>query len=142
LQVVSATITTDTNIATTTLTDTGITLSITPTSATSRVLVMISAVAQQGVTSNTGEQGSQAIVDRAGNTAFDTGSEGFRVFGHPSSQPYYRLSTPIIFVDSPATTSATTYKLQAKVTGTAAGQSIRFQIGSNRSSITLMEIGA
>jgi len=142
LQVVSATTTTDTNIATTTLTDTGITLSITPTSATSRVLVMISALAQQGVTSNNGEQGSNALVLRDSTSVFDTGSEGFRVFGYPSSQPYMRFSTPIIFLDSPATTSSTTYKLQAKVTSTAAGQSIRFQIGSTRSSITLMEIGA
>jgi len=142
LQVVSATTTTDTNIATTTLTDTGITLSITPTSATSKVLVMISALAQQGITSNNGEQGSNALVLRDSTSVFDTGSEGFRVFGYPSSQPYMRFSTPIIFLDSPATTSSTTYKLQAKVTSTAAGQSIRFQIGSTRSSITLMEIGA
>jgi len=142
LQVVSAVITTDTTIASTTLSDTGITLAITPTLASSKVLVMIMAYAQQDATSNTTEYTSQAVIDRAGTDVFDTVAEGFRVFGFPSSNPYFRIATPVIYLDSPATTSATTYKLQAKVGSTANGRSIRFQPSSTSSTITLMEIGA
>ena len=142
LQVVSSVITTDTTIASTTLSDTGITLAITPTSATSKILVMIMAVAQMEGTSNTTEYTAQAVIDRGGTDVFDTQGEGFRVFGFPSSNPSYRFASPVIYLDSPATTSSTTYKLQAKVGSTTSGRYIRFQIGSTSSTITLMEIGA
>jgi len=142
LQVVSAVITTTANITTTTLTDTNIALAITPTLNTSKVLVMINAYAQQDCSSNDGEFTAQAIIDRGGTTIFDTLAEGFRVFGFPSSAPYYRMTTPLTFLDSPATTSATTYKLQAKVGSTTNGEAIRFQPSSTKSVITLMEIGA
>jgi hypothetical protein len=46
------------------------------------------------------------------------------------------------YLDSPATTSATTYKVQAKIDTTANSASIRFQYLSNVSQIILMEIGA
>jgi len=46
------------------------------------------------------------------------------------------------YLDSPATTSATTYKTQGKADDTANSGSARFQQGSNPSMITLIEIGA
>jgi hypothetical protein len=142
LQVVSAVITTDTTIASTTLSDTGITLAITPTRASSKVLVMISAIGDQTSTSNKTEFSSQAVIDRAGTDVFDTGSQSFRFFIFPSSTPVFRFASPVIYLDSPATTSSTTYKLQAKVGSTANGETIRFQPSSSSSTITLMEIGA
>ena len=99
LQVVSAVITTDTTIASTTLSDTGITLSITPTLASSKVLVMIMALAYQTSSSNDTEFTSQAVIDRAGTDVFDTGGEGFRVFGFPSSTPQQRFASPVIYLD-------------------------------------------
>jgi hypothetical protein len=45
-----------------------------------------------------------------------------------------------VYLDSPATTSATTYKIQGKTNGTA---TVVFQGGTNDTSvITLLEIGA
>jgi hypothetical protein len=47
-----------------------------------------------------------------------------------------------MYYDSPATTSATTYKIQAKVDTTANSGTSTWQPSSNPSTITLLEIGA
>jgi len=49
---------------------------------------------------------------------------------------------PIIKLDSPATTSAVTYKVQAKVRYTTNSGQVTFQDESTPSTIILMEIGA
>ena len=46
------------------------------------------------------------------------------------------------YLDSPATTSATTYKVQAALNSTAATRSARFQMQDIPSVITVLEIGA
>jgi hypothetical protein len=46
------------------------------------------------------------------------------------------------YLDSPSTTSATTYKIQARVSTTANSGILRAQGSSSTSVITLMEIGA
>ena len=48
----------------------------------------------------------------------------------------------ISILDNPATTSATTYKLQAAPENSVGGRSVRFQTDSGPSTITLLEIGA
>jgi hypothetical protein len=48
----------------------------------------------------------------------------------------------VSYVDSPATTSSTTYKTQGDVWSTANGGSVTFQDNSRVSTITLLEIGA
>ena len=60
--------------------------------------------------------------------------------GASSSIGYKGSSSSISYLDSPATTSATTYKLQA---AKVLGSGIDFQgSNSNASTITLLEIGA
>jgi hypothetical protein len=48
----------------------------------------------------------------------------------------------IVYLDSPSTTSSTTYKTQAKITNTANGGNIYFQGAGGTSTITLLEIAA
>ena len=144
LQVQSAVITTATAISTTTYTDTSITLSITPTSATSKILVMISANADTYRAQNNETVGAKLFRDATQVLGWDnTGNEGlFGLFAGNATAVNPTHTSSIIYLDSPATTSATTYKLQAQIRYTADAGVLTFQAGSNPSTITLMEIGA
>ena len=143
LQVVSSVITTSTTISTTTLTDSGITATITPTSATSKVLVLINALAFQNLQSASAEDGIGGKVLRGATTVLDFGAENLSIRGHTNSAAFYELRIiPIMYLDSPATTSATTYKLQVKNASVASSQQIFMQFSSSPSVITLLEIGA
>ena len=142
---VQSSITSATTIATTSLTDTGITATITPTLATSKVLVMING---HVFISRTDRQfGTNRRIVRDSTTIFTQGdgSYGF-IFplagsgGSNTIEAYQQLFS--IYLDSPATTAATTYKLQANVNQTTASLSSTWQHSSNPSVITLMEIGA
>jgi hypothetical protein len=134
LQLVSATFATETDVSTTTYTDSGLTATITPTSATSRIYVQISAPFFKNATSaNNGVKfrimrGATSIEDWF-ETSLQTGTaiNNSALFG-------------INYVDSPATTSATTYKLQfANVTASAF---VRICSGGDLATIQLLEIGA
>ena len=49
---------------------------------------------------------------------------------------------PLTYLDSPATTSATTYKIQGRAYNTASSGQAQYQYSNGLSVITLMEIGA
>jgi hypothetical protein len=143
LQVVSATTTTSTTIASTSLTDTGLSLSITPTLATSSVLVLIT---QTGFWQrNEATQAVGMVIQRAGTTVYDMndngyGVAGFAIGGITAMDQIFTRS--FSYLDSPATTSATTYKTQARVLSTANSGQVVMQRNSKPSTITLLEIGA
>ena len=142
LQVVSATTTTSTTIASTTLTDTTLTLSITPTLATSKVLVLIT---QTGFWQrNDSTQAFGMVIQRAGSTIYDMNDNGYGVAGFAASvttmDAIFTMSAS--YLDSPATTSATTYKTQARVLATTSSGQVVMQRNSKPSTITLLEIGA
>ena len=135
---------TATVISSTTFTDSGLSVSITPSSATSKVLVMV----LQGVFTSAGDRSALAgfqivrdstVVWAGGSTTKDT----YGILGATASD-YERLVTPLnlTYLDSPATTSATTYKTQGAVENTANGADVRFQWQSVPSQMILMEIGA
>jgi hypothetical protein len=145
LQMVTATTTTDTSITATSFTDTNITATITPTSATSKILIMINTLvfASRSLNTTTNEvrilRGATTVTD-FGNVAFFNGlSAGSSA--QVSAVERHDNKT-IHFVDSPASTSSLTYKLQARTTSTNNSQTIRFQPDNSVSSITLLEIGA
>jgi hypothetical protein len=135
LQVISATTTTYTTANSTTYVDSTLTASITPTTSTSKILVMIN----QGIgTSGSGNVGSIKLV----RNSTDVQTWGFGIFYTGSSDLYgYSSNT---YLDSPATTSAITYKTQFN--RTAGGGTTRVQYsdgnGSQVSTITLMEVAA
>ena len=137
LQIVSATYSTTTSSSSSTFADTGLTASITPSSATSKVLVMVS---QNGCSKNntsTNQQmrirllrgATEIVADFAGGATY-TGTSLFLYLGSCSAN----------YLDSPNTTSSTTYKTQFKTEGNASGVSV--QTDSCTSTITLLEIGA
>ena len=146
LQVVSGTYSTDTNIASTSMTDTGLSLSITPTSATSKVLVMVTQSYQ--ISADAVNPGMSMQVRRGSTTVFDMDASGYNA----AYMRYDTLSSPfgssvigyitITYLDSPATTASTTYKTRGRVFSTANSRSVYFQRESAPSSIILMEIGA
>jgi hypothetical protein len=139
LQVVSANITTAKSIATTASTDTNITATITPTLSTSKILVIISAAIDMQNSSNAMTFAGGKVL-RGATEIMDYGSFSMFGFGDGTSNNKQITSQiSITTLDSPATTSATTYKLQANCY--EVGQ-LQFQKSSTPSTITLMEIGA
>lgn len=139
LQVVSANITSQASIASTSYTDSNITATITPTSSASKILVLISCQTELFSSSNTAN--TQAQLLRGATQIQEWNSFTFTQAGSGSMR--WMGSVAISYLDSPATTSATTYKIQGKVADTANSQRIRFQNDSTQpSQITLLEIGA
>jgi len=137
LQVVSATTSTDTTIASTTFTDTGLSATITPSSTSSRILVLVTQFAT--TTRSANDQGGYARLDRNGTIIYaDNGAE-FTIGG--ASSLAFGFSFAFSYVDSPATTSARTYKTQGKVGTTLNSGQIVFN-STSLGSIVLLEIGA
>ena len=129
IQAVSATTATVVQITTGSWTDTGLSASITPSSASNRILVLVSArhFSQPGTTQRVGLLRNATLIyalDRFGLT--DTSTAG--------SGDYFVASV----LDSPATTSAITYKTQFARSG---GSGIVFaQLDNANSSIVLLEV--
>ena len=143
LQVVSTTYSTATTIASTSLTDTGLTLSITPSSDTSKILVCITQAYR--VEANAADTGFSMIVDRSGTTVFDMNQNGYNTAYLEASgataitkMGYFAMQ----YLDSPATTSSRTYKTQARVYATDSSRKVIMNNNSSPASIILMEIGA
>jgi hypothetical protein len=138
LQVVQGTTTTSTAIATATYTDTTITATITPSANTSKVLILISAEHYLYRASGANEFAQSARIMR-GATAILTNGNASLIGAENVNGKALANQNSWVYLDSPATTSSTTYKLQAKTDGTT---SVTYQVGSDTSVITLLEIGA
>jgi len=135
LQVVQVTTSTQVINNTSTFADTGLTASITPSSATSKVLVMVS---QMGCF-KTAADSSNALVINLFRGATDIALVAANGLGTGTSLGL-EASFSYSYLDSPATTSSTTYKTRFK--NVFNGNSVRVQQGSELSTIILMEIGA
>jgi hypothetical protein len=141
LQVVQAVTTTSTVIASTSLTDTTITATITPTSATSKILVIVNSQFYYYRAANSIGVGTRLL--RGATTIVDYPTDSFAYMSSGGSTALEQIEIfPITYLDSPATTSATTYKLQGQVSSTANSAQVNFQYASKPSTITLLEIGA
>jgi hypothetical protein len=132
LQVVNAKTSTGvTNTSAATYVDTGLTATITPSSATSKILVLIS---QNGLNVDTGARGITVLLQKNSSTI----SNMAQFFGYGLAQ--FVSSVSLSYLDSPATTSALTYKTIFKLgTGSATAY---VQDNACESTITLMEIAA
>jgi len=136
LQVVSASTVTPVSNSTTTYADTTLTASITPTSATSKILVLI---AQNGGTKSAGNAGNgidMRLLRGATNLGTITGGGLY----NNSASVFYSMGWGLTILDNPATTSATTYKTEFR--NRLAAATVSIQEGGEISTITLMEIGA
>jgi len=142
LQVVQGTTTTTVTIASTTLTDTGITATITPSSTSSKILIMIASSSVQYRGSDASYAGAKLLRGATNISDWGTGQwSGIGVTGG-NTDVTLKHNQSIVYLDSPATTSATTYKLQSAVSSTANSGNIEFQSGNAPSVIILMEVGA
>ena len=112
--------------------DSGITASITPTRSDSKVLVMTSISGVQKNTSDTYLK-ARLLRDSTEVALLDDGA------GYTNTTAYNIVGTVTTnCVDSPATTSAVTYKVQIMSAGNTAG--VRVQTNNSLSTIVLMEI--
>lgn len=136
-QVVTATSTTSTTTSSGSYVDvTGLSVSITPTSASSKILVMVQCqfATNQGTTSYSIGQ-SRLVRD---STTLYNNLLGSYFSGGTPPQYLVNYITPFIqWVDSPATTSATTYKLQMNMIIPSVNLTAN---GSTNAQITAMEI--
>lgn len=139
LQVVQGTTTTMTTIATKTFTDTGITATITPSATTSKILVLVSASLQGRQTANNFAIGAKLL---RGSTAIQDWSDYNYLAATMTGTTFCmaQASVSMSYLDSPSTTSATTYKVQGACDSTS--NTAYWQINSGPSQIILMEIGA
>ena len=134
VQVVTNTYSTETSSGSSSFSDTGLSATITPTSTSNKILVLCN-LCSAGMQQNSGAdaqgkykllRGSTDLME-AVTRSYDYGNSGLIMFGH------YLMS----WLDSPSTTSATTYKLQQRL---IAGTSIRICESDNPSIMHLMEV--
>lgn len=133
VQVVQGTYSTETETSSGSFVDTGLSASITPTSATSKILAILS---MTGVGKNSNNTSVRLALVRGATsigTTYDAGYTG-------TATASYIGSSDIVCLDSPATTSSTTYKAQFLSTGGVA--SARICSSNSFSTLTLMEIAA
>jgi len=144
IQVISASTTTATTIASTSYTDSGLSATITPTLNTSKILVMTSQVVQVERVSNQANHGVRLLRGVTSIGEFGDASAlysmGF-IVGN-STQITQRTIMTINYMDAPATTSATTYKIQGACNTTANSDTFVFQNQGLIGNMILMEIGA
>jgi hypothetical protein len=132
LQVVNAIYSTVVSSSTNIFVDTGLTASITPQFATSKILVLV----DQG---GAGKGGATRIMLNLlrGASIIQVLDVSIGAFTNSVANNYIGSMT-IAYLDSPATTSSTTYKTQFGSYSNVA--SVQFQADGAASSITLMEI--
>ena len=137
-QVVQASTSTAVNVASTSVADTGLTVNITPTATTSKVLVQVN---QNILTDIATELGNSKIkLLRDSTTAIDFTTNIARVEANGSSAVKFGNLTTFSHLDSPSTTSQITYKTQGAISSTSNNGTARFQNSSVPSIITVMEI--
>ena len=124
--------------------DIGLSVAITPSSSSSKVLVTVSfvySIFQSGEYGSTAQfqllRGSTAIITRSGSSNQDYNVEASAL----SSNNYVTMATQLNLqmLDSPSTTSSTTYKVQS--TGISSTR-VRSMLNNVRGSIVAYEVGA
>jgi len=135
LQVVSMTTSTQTTATTTTFIDTAITLSITPSASTSKVLVMAVAA---GLAKR--DQDTTGALQLLRETSVLTAMEG--VFGYTANTNHMGGGASVMnYLDTPATTSSVTYKVQVRNRGGTGSIRVNWD-GLSASNLVLMEVAA
>lgn len=149
LQVVSTTKVDTFSTSSTTYTDlTGLSASITPSSATSKIFVIVDISTNIDNSAVGYVQLVRASTAVGGGTAVGTRRSASKSLYLSTSGSVVTTSIAFNYLDSPATTSATTYKIQAATNGSAININTTFNDADDparprtSSTITLMEISA
>jgi hypothetical protein len=136
LQVVTGTYATGSTISSSTYADTGITASITPSSSTNKVLVLVAA---QGLYLPSGGATNDNIRVKLVRNSTDINQIAGQLFYRNSTSVAQTGAAYASYLDSPSTTSSTTYKIQWSSEN---GRTVNINVGGETSTITLMEIAA
>ena len=145
LQVVQATTSTTVTVSTATYTDTGLSASITPTSATSKILIFVNQTTRVSRSGNSAEFGSRLLRGSTNILVPLEDGTGPYEFGGSAVGPtalVYATRASINYLDSPNTTSSVTYKTQGRP---YFSETLNFQptaTTNGTSTIILMEIAA
>ena len=132
LQVASANRIGEISTTSTSFTDIGLSVSITPLASTSKVFVLYT-----GSVGNDGNQQSYLTLIR-NSTNLGNGNQGFIRIWFNSSTNYNFGGFSMSYLDSPATTASTTYKVQFR---TASG-TVFASSGNSTDTLTVMEVAA
>ena len=133
LQVIQGTLAASTSTASTSFVATGLTVSITPTSATSKILVL-SSITSAYVNNNS----ANFTVYRGGSNIAPSGSGIQQNLMQLYSGSLAQVNVSNSILDSPATTSSTTYTVYFA----ASGGTVYFNANGQTSFIQVMEIAA
>ena len=133
LQVVSANRSGEAATTSSSFVDSGLSVSITPTSSTSKIFVMY-----------TGSAGTSATQEAyltllRGSTNLGNGTQGLMRLWFNGSSSYHFGGMSMSYLDSPATTSSTTYKVQYRSDGT---NYVYISGGNSTDTLTAWEIAA
>ena len=140
-QVVSASYSTTVSAAGTTKVDTGLTATITPSSASSKILVFVGIPGFLVNTTKTdGYAEGDAYVVRGATVKHYGWNYFYNVLPTPAGSKEFGVSLAFNYVDSPATTSATTYKVQINSDSASTTTSTNAGSGTGPISMILMEI--
>jgi hypothetical protein len=132
LQVVQGTTTTLADTTSTSFSDSNLTATITPSAASSKILVLVTQDCNKE--KNTSGNGDIKLLRGATDLASLLG------IGYTETAANNHIVVSMNYLDSPNTTSATTYKTQFR--SRSSGVTFTVQSVSSYSSITLLEIGA
>jgi len=143
LQVVNGNFGTEQNISNTSYQDSAVTLNITPSSSSSKVLI-ITALNTDGYVNISDNRQFYLRLLNGSNTLM---YKQIQIGGekNPTNDYVYgSIDGSMCYLDSPSSTSELTYKVQAKVSATANNCNVRFNGTSSagHSTMTLMEISA
>ena len=130
IQVVQDTYNTETSTANTSYTATGLSVNITPTSTSSKVLVLFNLPLQKGASNLR----IGTVLRRGGSNIYTANLEA--CFNNLSSQATETVSG--MYLDSPATTSAVTYDVQVKVS--SGSGTFYWAVSSCICTLTAMEV--
>jgi hypothetical protein len=134
LQVVNATYSTQASTSTGAEQDTGLTATITPSSTSSKILILVS----QADCAKIDVQGPISLYLYRNSTAIYTITSQL-LYQSPGAATRLAVNCSGSYLDSPATTSAVTYKTTF---ASSSGSTTRVQFGGTPSTIQLLEIAA
>ena len=137
LQTVLGTYSTNTIITSTSFQDTNLDATITPSSTSSKILVLVNHSTLSWAPAAIPWGYIQLL---RGSTVLTNRSLGMKAYLHGDSNNYVSAPFQMMYLDAPSSTSALTYKTQAKYAGGGSGQ-IEVGYQNLMQHIILMEIG-
>lgn len=148
LQIIHASFSTETTIASTSFTNTGLTASITPSSSSNKILIIVSQNFQFARSNTSASGGMKVIKLVSGGSDVsiyeadnDPATLGIQVNAHGSGI-MARMNACVNILDSPSTTSSVAYRIQAASGTTSDNGKVVAQEENTPSHITLMEVAA